>query len=352
MSTTYTVTVEPLGKEVSCREDQTILDACLRAGVWLPHACTHGTCGTCKAEVLDGDVDHGEASAFALMEFERSEGKALLCCARPRSDVIVEGDVDVEEGITTHPVRDFVGTVTGIEDCARDTRRLTVDLDDDIAFHPGQYLQVFVPGKGVTRTYSMANPPAEPRRIELHVRRVPGGLATDGWVFKDLAVGDELRVSGPYGRFFFRQMREEPAILIAGGTGLAPIKSMIQHILASEDEQQLTLYQGARCLDMLYDVDFFRGLEQEYPDRFRYRPCLSEEQVSGFEAGLVTEVLDRDMASCRGHVAYVCGPPPMVDAAIKTLMRKRLFPRDIYREDFFDESDKANGGLNSPLLKR
>ncbi|MCQ4079125.1 FAD-binding oxidoreductase [Streptomyces sp. RB6PN25] len=286
------------------------------------------------------------------MEFERDEGKALLCCARPRSDVVVEGDVDVEEGVTTHPVRDFTGTVAAIEDCATDTRRLTVDLDDDIAFNPGQYLQVSVPGTRVTRTYSMANPPSDRRRIELHVRRVRGGLATDGWIFKNLVIGDELRVSGPYGRFFFHEMRNEPVLLIAGGTGLAPIKSMVQHVLAGEAQQQMTLYQGARSVDMLYDVDFFRTLEEERPGRFRYRPCLSAQEVDGFETGLVTDVLDREMASCRDHVAYVCGPPPMVDAAIKTLMGKRLFPRDIYREDFFDESDKASGGLKSPLLKR
>ncbi|MET8249559.1 2Fe-2S iron-sulfur cluster-binding protein [Streptomyces sp. NPDC005202] len=351
MSATYKVMVEPLGREIECREDQSILDACLRAGVWLPHACTHGTCGTCKAEVLDGDVDHGAASTFALMEFERDEGKALLCCAQPRSDVTVEGDVELEDGLEFHPVRDFEATLTSIEECARDTRRLMLELDEPIQFSAGQYVSVHVPGTGVTRTYSMANPPSERHRVELHVRRTPGGRATDGWIFKNLHEGERIRFSGPFGRFMLRTERTEPAIMVAGGTGLAPIKSMIRHVLEEGLEQELYLYQGARTRGDLYDVEFFRQLEAEHPDQFTYRPCLSDEQWDG-PTGLVTDVLDSDFERCRGFVGYVCGPPPMVDAAMKTLMRKRLFSRDVYREDFFDQSDKANGGVRSPLLQR
>ncbi|GAB2985165.1 FAD-binding oxidoreductase [Amycolatopsis acidiphila] len=351
MSEVYTVTVDPLGTEVQCRADQPILDACLRAGVWLPHACTHGTCGTCKAEVTDGEVDFGEASSFALMDFEREEGKALLCCAMPRSDVTIEGDVELEQGITMHPVSDYTGTVVELSDCATDTRRLLLDLDREMAFNPGQYVSLEVPGTGQTRTYSMANVPAEPGRVELHIRRTPGGLATDNWIFKTLEVGDEIRLSGPYGRFFFRPARPEPMLMIAGGTGQAPITSIIRHALA-EAEQRITLYAGGRTTEHLYNVALFRELQQRYPDRFHYRPCLSEQRAEGYAAGRVTDVLDAELDTCTGHVAYVCGPPPMVDATLKTLMRKRLFPRDIYREDFFDARDKATGGLRSPLLKR
>lgn len=352
MATAYEVTVEPVGRKIDCREDQPILDACLRAGIWLPHACTHGTCGTCKAEVLDGEVDHGDSSAFALMDFEREEGKALICTACPRSDLVIEGDVEEEEGVTTYPVADYTGVVTAIEDCAADTRRLLIDLGRALKFNPGQYVSIEVPGAHATRSYSMANPPSEPRRIELHIRRTPDGLASDGWIFKSLAVGDQVHLSGPYGRFFLRGARAEPILLIAGGTGLAPIKSMVRHILELGLDRTITLYQGARTTDMIYDVEYFTGLAKRYPDRFTYRPCLSDEQHAGYATGNVTDVLDADIPTCRGHVAYICGPPPMVDAALKTLMRKRLFPRDIYREDFYDASDKATGGVRSPLLKR
>ena len=353
MTETYRVTVEPLGREIDCRADQTILDACLRNGVWLPHSCTHGTCATCKVEVLDGDVDHGESSSFALMDFERDEGKTLVCCARPQSDVVIEADVDVDDSIEVFPVSDFTGTVVVIEDIALDTKRVVVELDRDLSFNAGQYMKLVVPGAGADRTYSMANPPTEARRLEFQIRRVPGGKATDGWVFAGLAVGDQIQLSGPYGRFVLRVGGDAPAVLIAGGTGLAPIASMIRHALVNGAyDGHLTLYQGARTREWLYDVEAFRELEAAYPEQFTYRPCLSEEAAEGFASGLVTDVLNADHESLRGHQGYVCGPPAMVEAALKALMGKRLFPRDIFREDFFNEGDKAAGGVRSPLIKR
>jgi phenol hydroxylase P5 protein len=354
MTADYTVIVEPLGRAVTCREDQSVLDACLRAGVWLPHSCTHGTCGTRKAEVLDGDVDHGDASPYALMDFERDEGKLLPCVARPRGDVVIEADIDVDDSVPVHPVRDHTGVVVALDDIAEDIRRLRVELDRDLAFNAGQYVSLGVPGHpGVTRTYSMANPPSEARVLEFHVRRTPGGLATDGWIFRTLVVGDQLSLSGPYGRFVLRADRAEPALMVAGGTGLAPVTSMVRHAL--EDgvgTAALTLYQGARTRSTAYDVDRFTQLAMRFPDRFTYRPCLSDEAADGFASGLVTDVIAADHDSLAGHVGYVCGPPPMVEAALRTLMLKRLFPRDIYREDFFDESDRSSGGIRSPLIRR
>jgi len=240
--------------------------------------------------------------------------------------------------------------VVALDDIARETRRLVIDLDHEMTFNPGQYVMIDVPGTDVTRTYSMANPPGEPGRIELQIRRTPGGLGTDGWIFRNLSVGDTVQLSGPYGRFFHRAARTEPAILIGGGTGLAPLKSIVRHVLETGLPQRLYLYQGARTQADLYDVEYFRGLESEYPDRFTYRPCLSQEEWDG-PSGVVTDVVAADFETCRGHTAYLCGPPPMVEAALKTLMRKRLFPKDIFREDFFDASDKATGGVRSPLLK-
>ncbi|MCC3313779.1 NADH:ubiquinone reductase (Na(+)-transporting) subunit F [Nocardia africana] len=351
MAETYTISIEPLEREVRCRSDQNILDACLRQGVWLPHACTHGTCSTCKVQVLDGHVEHNDASTYALMDFERGGGKALICTATPRSDVTIEADVEVEEGVEFHPIGDYTGTVVEMADIARGTRRLLIDLDREMAFNAGQYVQVSVPGKGVTRCWSMANPPGQPGRIELQIRNTPGGLATEGWVFDTLAVGDSVRLAGPYGRFFLREANLKPAILIGGGTGLAPLKSIIRHVLESGLPQRLYLYHGARTEADLYDVEFFRELERSFTAQFTYRPCLSEQAVEGFAHGLVTDVVGSDFPTCRGHVAYLCGPPPMVDAAVKTLMGKRLFPRDIFREEFLDASDKATGGLRSPLLK-
>jgi phenol/toluene 2-monooxygenase (NADH) P5/A5 len=351
MSDSYTISVEPIERDVECRADQPILDACLRAGVWLPHACTHGTCGTCKVQVLEGEVDHQDSSDFALLEFERNEGKALICVATPLSDVTIEADVEAEAGVVFHPVQDYTGTLVTLEDIARDTRRLVIELEREIAFNPGQYVTLEVPGQRVTRTYSMANPPSEPRHLELQIRRTPGGLATDGWIFKTLSEGDPIALSGPYGRFFLRERRTEPMILIGGGTGVAPLKSIVCHVLERGLSNRMYLYQGARSQADLYDAGFYRELEDKHPAQFSYRPCLSDEDWAGVR-GLVTDVVAADFETCRGHAAYLCGSPPMVEAALKTLMKKRLFPKDIYREDFFDTSDKATGGVRSPLLGR
>ena len=351
--TSYKITVEPLGREIECRDDQSILDACLRNGVWLPHSCTHGSCATCKAEVLDGDVDHADSSSFALMDFERDAGMLLPCCARPRSDVTIEAEIDVDEDLVMYPVQDYTGTVVSLEDIARDTKRVIIDLDREMEFNAGQYLKFQVPGTGVDRTYSIASPPTQPGRLEFHIRRTTGGVATDGWIFRSLAAGDQVSLSGPYGRFVLHVGDDRPAVFVAGGTGLAPIKSMIRHALENEAyDGHLTLYQGARTQEWLYDVEELQSLEKEYPDRFTYRPCLSEESAEGFGSGLVTDVIEAENETLRGHAGYLCGPPPMVDAALKTLMGKRLFPRDIYREDFFNEGDKAAGGVRSPLIKR
>ena len=265
----------------------------------------------------------------------------------------IEADIDVDEDFQMHPVQDYSATVVSLEDIARETKRLVIELDRETEFNAGQYLKFQIPGTDTDRTYSIANPPTQTRLLEFHIRRTPGGVATDGWIFRSLAVGDPVAVSGPYGRFVLRVGDDRPAVLVAGGTGLAPIKSMIRHALENDAyDGHLTLYQGARTQEWLYDVEEFQRLEKEHPGRFSYRPCLSEETAEGFGNGLVTQVIEAENESLRGYAGYLCGPPPMVDAALKTLMGKRLFPRDIYREDFFNEADRAAGGVRSPLIKR
>jgi len=350
--TTYTVTVEPIGSEVSCREDQSVLDACLREGVWLPHACAHGTCGTCKAQVLDGDIDHGDASPYALLDSERDEGRALICVARPRSDLVIEGEADVDEGVTVHQVRDYAGTLRRVEEPADSVRKMLIDLDRPLAFNPGQYVQLRLPTGG-TRPYSLASDPAAGRPIELHVKRSPGGAATDGWIFRDLAPGATIALSGPYGRFSFRPARTEPVLLLAGGTGLAPIKSMLTHLAAAGNGgRQVVLYHGVADRDALYEHDWLQRFEREHP-WLAYRPALSRGRWQG-RTGRVPDLLATDYPRAAGHVAYVCGSPDFVTETMKALMRARLFPRDIYREDFFDAADRAAGKhiVRSPLLGR
>lgn len=351
MSATFTVRVEPVGREFVCRDDQSLLDACLREGVWLPHACTHGTCGTCKAAILAGEVDHCDSSPYALLDMEREEGRALLCTARPCSDVVIEGDIDIPDGVEMHAVRDRVGTVAAIHEPAPDVRVLTLDLDGDLHFNAGQYIQVRLPGGDATRPYSLASPPSQRRRVELHVKRSVGGQATDGWIFCHLAVGDRISLAGPFGQFCFRPNRTEPMLLLAGGTGLAPIKSIVGHVLESGLDRTMTVYHGVPTASDLYDRQWFQARAARFPDRLRFVPALSKDEWEG-RRGRVPNQIDRDFDRCAGHVAYVCGAPAFVDDTVRVLMRKRLFPRDIAREDYFDRSDKAGGGVRSPLLKR
>ncbi|MGW1616500.1 2Fe-2S iron-sulfur cluster-binding protein [Streptomyces sp. NPDC002285] len=349
--TTHTLRLEPLGVEIQCREDQTILDACLREGSWLPHACTHGTCGTCKARILQGDADLGDASPYALLDSERGEGYALLCVARPRGDVVVEADVDIEEGVDVHPVHDRSGIVESLEDMAPDVRRLVIALDEPLAFNPGQYVLLHVPG-GKQRPYSIASTPADSDHIELHIKRLEGGVCTDGWLFRDLAAGDPVTLSGPYGRFSFRPLRTEPILLLAGGTGLAPLKSMARHIAETGAKHKTVLYHGVTTRNDLYDREWFEALEEEH-DWFTYRPALSQDTWQG-RTGSVPALLAEDYPRASGHVAYICGNPNMVAHTMKALMKSRLFPRDIYCEDFFDSADRSVGAplLRGPLIRR
>ncbi|WP_037357336.1 2Fe-2S iron-sulfur cluster-binding protein [Amycolatopsis orientalis] len=355
MTESYTVTVEPLGSEISCRADQTILDACLREGIWLPHACTHGTCGTCKAEILDGEADLGDASPYALLESERDEGAALICVATPRSDLVIEGEVDVEDGIEIHPVRDYAGTLEVLEDVAPGVRRLVIALDTPMAFNAGQYVQLTLPGGG-TRPYSIASPPSQADRIELQVKRTDGGAATAGWIFAGLAVGDRIAVAGPYGRFCFNPAREEPVLLLGTGTGLAPLAAIVRTILDLEEQQgwerPVVLYHGTSTVEGLYDRAWYEELA-ETRDWFDYRPAVSQEDCGG-RRGRVPALMAADFPRASGHVAYVCGSPAMVEDTMKALMKARLFPRYIYREDFFDAADRASGAnvVRSPLIRR
>jgi NAD(P)H-flavin reductase/ferredoxin len=349
--TTYTVTVEPLGAEITCRADQTVLDACLREGIWLPHACTHGTCGTCKAEVLDGEVDLGDASPYALLDSERADGCALICVAKPRSDLTIEGEVELEDGVDVHPVRDFQGVIAALEDVAPGVRRVIIELQTPMAFNPGQYMLLDIPGGG-QRPYSIASTPATPSRLELHIKRTPGGAATDGWVFASLQAGDAVSLSGPYGRFSFRPARTQPILMLGGGTGLAPLKSMITYLAETGGDRQVVLYHGVATREDLYDHEYLESLQAGH-DWLTYRPALSRDEWQG-RSGRVPALLAQDYPRASGHVAYVCGSPAMVTDTLKALMKARLFPRDIYREDFFDSADRAAGTnvVRSPLIRR
>ena len=351
---TYEVTVEPTGEVIEVDEGQTILDAALRQGVWLPFACGHGTCGTCKCTVTDGDVDVGEASPFALMESERDDGVVLACCAMPESDVTIEADIDVDPDFAGHPVRDFVGTVTEIRDLSPTIKGFFFELDDEMEFQAGQYINLHIPGVEGTRAFSIANKPSDSKTLELHVRLVPGGAGTT-YLHEQLQVGDTLDVSGPYGQFFTRKSDDQDAIFIAGGSGLSSPQSMILELLEEGDSRQIYLLQGARNVAELYNREIFEQLAAEH-DNFHYIPALNEptedDNWEGFTGFVHEAAKDHFDNKFSGHKAYLCGPPPMIDAAITTLMQGRLFERDIHMERFVTAADGAEEQTRSALFKR
>lgn len=350
----YQVTIEPLGETVEVEEDQTILDACLRAGIWLPHACCHGLCATCKVQVLEGEVEHGEASPFALMDFEREEGKCLACVSIPESDLVIEADVDEDPDAEVHPVEDFTGRVVALEDITPTAKRVVMELDRPMAFQAGQYLQLELPGIEQPRPFSMANPPSRGDVVELQVRRVPGGEATT-YIHERLAVGDELRLTGPYGRFFVRRSAPESMLFLAGGTGLSSPKGMILDLLENGETRHITLVHGVRNLSELYDREFFEELAARH-DNFSYIPALSEpreEDAWEGATGLVHDVASAHFnGEFRGNKAYICGPPAMIDACVTALMRGRLFERDMFMEKFLSAADAAQDSQRSPLFRK
>ncbi|HLN24891.1 MAG TPA: 2Fe-2S iron-sulfur cluster-binding protein, partial [Patescibacteria group bacterium] len=254
---THTLTIEPNGETVEVAEGQTMLDACLRSGIWLPHACGHGLCGSCKVDVVEGDIDHGSASTFALMDFERSEGKTLACTAMCLSDVTIEADVDEDPDARRIPVRDFAGTVVGLTDLTHDVKGLTIRLPGDgLEFQAGQYVNLTLPGIEGARAFSVANAPQRRNLIELQIRRVPGGQAT-GYIHETLKLGDDITLSGPYGRFFVRKSSAAPMIFLAGGTGVSSPRAMILDLLSEGRSEPMVLIHGVRAARDLYDQALF-----------------------------------------------------------------------------------------------
>ncbi|SDC80537.1 NADH:ubiquinone reductase (Na(+)-transporting) subunit F [Paraburkholderia lycopersici] len=351
----HQLTIEPLGATIEVEEGQTILDAALRQGIYIPHACCHGLCGTCKVEILAGEADLGDANPFALMDFEREEGKALACCATLQADTVIEADVDEDPDAEIIPVRDFEGEAVRIVQLTPTIKAIRLKLDRPLHFQAGQYVQLTIPGIAQTRAFSIANAPADVAatgEIELNVRQVPGGLGT-AWLHEKLAVGDRLHLSGPYGRFFARKSAGRPMIFMAGGSGLSSPRSMILDLLAQGATVPITLVYGQRSAAELYYDDEFRALSKRYPN-FTYLPALSEgaaEAGADVGQGFVHEVAKAHFGNdFAGHQAYLCGPPAMIDACISTLMQGRLFERDIYHEKFISAADVQQ--VRSPLFRK
>ena len=350
----YELTIEPLGRTIDVEDGQTILDASLRAGIFLPHPCGQGYCATCKISVVDGEIDHGNASSFALMDYEREEGKALACCAQLQADTVIEVEIETDEDARDLPVRDFHGVVSRIENLTPTIKGVWIKLADGelLDFQAGQYINLQLPKEIGVRAFSLANAPSSGSEIELNIRIVPGGVGT-AWIHQQLKVGDAISLSGPYGRFYVHKSAAVPSLFMAGGSGLSSPRSMLLDLLEEESPLPITLVYGARDQRELYYHREFLDLAAKYP-QFTYVPALSNEPADSDWQGFRGFVHDAAKAhfnnDFRGRKAYLCGPPMMIEACISTLMQGRLFERDIYTEKFFSAADAQQ--VRSPLFKR
>jgi propane monooxygenase reductase component len=339
MGKTHTVRFEPVGIEMEADEDETILNAAFRQGIMLMHGCKEGQCSACKSFLLDGDVDLDKYSTFALPDFEEAEGWTLLCRAHAYSDVEVElinYDEEALHGGT--PPRTVSSRVTAIEPLTHDIRLLRIAVEDDepFAFKPGQYVDIAIPGDGDEhRSFSMANLAAEPGELEFMIKCYPGGRFS-GLLDGELAVGDTLDVTGPYGVFTLRTSSPRRIVFIGGGAGMAPILCLLRSMAEAGVERPATYYYGARGPGDLFHLEELAEIGRRLPG-FTFVPALSEaadgDDWAG-EAGLITEVVERMEPDLAEVDAYLCGPPPMVDAAIAMLERKGVPESHIYFDKF------------------
>jgi propane monooxygenase reductase component len=338
MGEKHTVRLEPVGIDFEVDEDETILDGAFRQGLMLMHGCKEGQCSACKSFLLEGEVDLDRYSTFALPEFELDEGWTLLCKAHAVTDLEIElinyDEEILRNGIGLRTVRTRVET---IELLTRDIRRLVLRVEDgEMPFYCGQYVDIRIPGTDEHRSFSMANVPSDDGRLEFMIKHYPGGrfsgLLADG----GLQVGDELEVKGPYGVFTLRDT-ERPLVFIGGGAGMAPILSLLRSMADQAIERPAVFYYGAREAQDLFHLDELRALAAALPS-LRFVPALSHAEWDG-ETGLITDVVDRCELDLTAVDAYLCGPPPMVDAATELLLRRGAEEARIHFDKFTTAAD-------------
>ena len=324
MGSKHIVRFEPVGIEIEVDSDQNILRAAAEQGVQLMHGCKEGQCAACKSFVLEGeDIELDKYSTFALPDYEKDEGHTLLCRAHAYEDLVIELSNYDEEIIRSGlPLRRGTVEVVSNQPVTHDMRHLVVRLvePEEIKFFPGQYMDFVVPGTEETRSFSMANTPGREGLFEFVIRMYPGGLFS-GHLADSLHPGARLQVEAPFGTFTLRESRTSPLIFIGGGAGMAPMLGLLRSMAERGVERPVTFYYGARTQRDLCFTDELAELGARLKE-FTYVPALSEPGGSDAwtgETGLITEVVKRRERTLEGFDAYVCGPPPMVDAAVVTL---------------------------------
>jgi CDP-4-dehydro-6-deoxyglucose reductase len=341
---TFSVTVQPSGRSFSVEADEPILLAAIREGVGLPYGCKDGACGSCKCRLLEGRVIHGAHQAKALSAEDEAAGLMLACQAVPQTDVVIEARTVVGAG--DYPPRKMPTRVISIDKPAPDVAVLKMQLpaNDPLRYRAGQYVE-FILRDGARRSYSMANAPhtqGDKPWIELHIRHMPGGKFTEH-VFGAMKEKEILRIEGPFGSFFLREDSAKPIVLLASGTGFAPIKAIIEHMQFKGIDRSAVLYWGCRGKADLYQHAWAEQAAADMPN-LRYVPVLSEptpQDAWSGRTGLVHHAVMQDLPDLSGYQVYACGVPVMVESAKRDFVARRGLPEDeFYADAFTSEADK------------
>lgn len=329
----YQVTLQPSGHSFAADAGATLLASALDAGIQLPYGCRNGACGACKAKVVAGTVDPGGTEDHVLTPDERAQGLALTCCARPLSDVMLE----CREGsaATEIPIKLLPARVEKLERLAADIvlMKLRLPASERLQFVAGQYVE-FLLKDGKRRAFSLANAPQDDEFLEFHIRLAPGGQFTE-YVFNRMKEREIVRIEGPFGSFQFQELSAKPAIFLAGGTGFAPVKSIVEHAIHNRIHRPLAVYWGARDRSGLYLPELPQQWAAQHA-HIRYVPVLSAPPAADAwdgRSGLVHQAVLEDYPDLAAYQVYACGAPAMVEAA-----RRDFCARGLPAEEFFADA--------------
>ncbi|MGI4984486.1 MAG: CDP-6-deoxy-delta-3,4-glucoseen reductase [Janthinobacterium lividum] len=339
----FNVTIRPSGRQFQVDAGEPVLSAALRHGVGLPYGCKNGACGSCKGRVIDGAVEQAPHSSSALANDEKTRGFALFCCAQATSDL----EIEIREiaGVGDMPVKKLPCRVSALERAADDVMivRLQLPANERLQYLAGQYLE-FILKDGKRRAYSIATAPHAEGLLELHIRHLPGGQFTDH-VFSAMKARDMLRFEGPLGTFFLREDSDKPIVLLASGTGFAPIKAIVEQAIFKKTERPITLYWGARTRPDLYLETLAAQWANDLPN-FRFVPVLSEpapQDAWSGRTGFVHHVVIADLPDLSAYQVYACGAPVMVESAQRDFTAHHALPaEEFYADAFTSEADLAN----------
>ncbi len=342
----FQVTVQPSQHQFAADPEKSVLDAALAAGILLPYSCRSGACSTCKARVVSGTVEAGNSAAQILTPEELHQGFTLLCQARATSDLVIESrEIRLASDIQ---IRKLPSRVTTIERPTSDVAILQLQLPatESFRFYAGQYVEIILKD-GKRRSYSMANPPHAATALELHIRHLPGGLFTDhvfGTGTTQMKEREILRVEGPFGSFFLREDNDLPIVMVASGTGFAPIKAIVEHMAHQNIQRPVALYWGGRRPADLYMNALAEHWAQTFPN-FTYVPVVSDalaEDAWAGRTGFVHRAVMEDFPSLMGHQVYACGAPIVVESARREFVAQCALPDEAFFADSFtSEADIA-----------